>query len=179
MLAKESLTQITNPNLQARKSEHIEVRGTAHRYRVSHWPGLDTHFLTSRPGRWPQPRLWPRQLRSDLKRQRADVTTRGSQMSVLGVAGPRLRGGGTAPPRVSSAQPRVELVEKAEELGAYNRAKALEQWLGGRGGRGKGICCLLWSCLVWPCWERSRAGERKGFPEHRLSAPASAPLCRA
>ena len=101
-------------------------------------------------------------------------------MPVHAVAGPRLRGGGTAPLRASSAQLCVELVKKAdEELGAYKRAEALEQWLGGRGGRGKGICCLLWSCLVWPCWERSRAGERKGFPEHRLSAPASAPLCRA
>lgn len=58
-------------------------------------------------------------------------------MSVLGVAGPRLRGGGTAPPRVSSAQPRVELVEKAAELGAYKRAKALEQWLGGREDEGR------------------------------------------
>ena len=55
VLTKESLTQITNPNLQARKAEHIEVRGRAHSYRVSHWPEPDTHFLTPRqdPGHGP------------------------------------------------------------------------------------------------------------------------------
>ena len=59
-------------------------------------------------------------------------------MPVHGVAGPRLRGGGTAPLRASSAQPRVELVKKAdEELGAYKRAEALEQWLGGREDEGR------------------------------------------
>lgn len=106
VLTKESLTQITNPNLQARKAEHIEVRGRAHSYRVSHWPELDTHFLTPRPGPRPRPCLWPPQLRADLARQCADVTTRRSQMPVHGVARPRLRGGGTAPLRASPAQPR-------------------------------------------------------------------------
>ena len=59
-------------------------------------------------------------------------------MPVHAVAGPRLRGGGTAPLRASSAQLCVELVKKAdEELGAYKRAEALEQWLGGREDEGR------------------------------------------
>lgn len=83
---------------------------------------------------------------------------------------------GTAPPRVSSAQPRVGLVEKAAELGAYKRAKALEQWLGG-GRTRKGICCLLWSCLVWPCWEEQSWEEGAFLSTGFLPPPRSALSC--
>lgn len=90
-------------------------------------------------------------------------------MPVHGVARPRLRGGGTAPPRASPAQPRAELVKKAdEELGGYKRAEALEQRLGGSEDEGRAFVASSGPAWSGPVakgaeLEKGRAFQSTGF----------------